>query len=145
MCKDAGDDPCLEDAFCTGHNAGCPVRYAEDFTPCSKAPGGLFTAVSGFSGATSPASVISSAEAALRNYKKCHLCYKGQCLKTTVIRKSNERRRGDYGAEKEEDWVYCVSSRTFSCWSPNTSRGFFLYWVLCAHSAGLFRSVCLCL
>jgi hypothetical protein len=112
MCKDAGNDPCLEDAFCTGRNAGCPVTYAEDFTPCSKAPRGLFTAVSGFSGATSPASVITPAEAALRNYKKCHLCYKGQCLKTTIIRKGGSERRkgGDYvaDAEPEEDWVYCV-------------------------------------
>lgn len=104
LCRAAGGDPCREDAYCSGdsYSGECPANFAEDFTPCSVEPRGLFTAVSGFSGMTT-ASVggITPAEAKSKQYMKCNLCFKGHCLPTTTIRK------GGKGEDEKEDWVYC--------------------------------------
>jgi hypothetical protein len=102
------NDPCREDAYCTGKSGSCPANYVEDFTPCSTEPRGLFTAVSGFSGVTT-ASVgeITPAEAKSKQYRKCNLCYQGECLATTIIRKGKQGKPHMDEDEEEEDWVYC--------------------------------------
>jgi hypothetical protein len=104
LCRPAKGDPCREDAYCSGESGFCPAKYVEDFTPCSTEPPGLFTAVSGFSGVTT-ASVggITPEEAQGKLYRKCNLCWKGECLPTTTIRKGGP----SIDEDEEEDWVYC--------------------------------------